>query len=75
MTTKQKAVYQYIRDKHTQEECSAYIEGWEDAYMEGFNASEEKGDSEFLWALIAGIAIGALITLFFIILLNISSPI
>ena len=28
----EKAVDQYIRDKHTQDECLAYIEGWEDAH-------------------------------------------
>jgi hypothetical protein len=31
MTKKEKAVDQYIRDKHSTDECSAYIQGWKDA--------------------------------------------
>jgi hypothetical protein len=65
MTPKQKAVDQYIRDKHTQEECSAYIEGWEDAYMEGFNASEEKAIKAIYWVLAMGIVTGIILTLIF----------
>ena len=42
MKTQEKVVDQYIRDKYTQNECVIYIEGWQDAYMEGYNASETK---------------------------------
>jgi len=49
----EKAVDQYIRDKHTQEECSAYIEGWEDGI--------DSMDSQLYWFLALGIILGAAI--------------
>lgn len=65
MTAKEKAVDQYIRDKHTQEECAAYIEGWQDAYMEGYNASETKAvrATYGIWAI--GVITGIILTLIF----------
>jgi hypothetical protein len=65
MTAKEKAVNQYIRDKHTQEECAAYIDGWQDAYMEGYNASETKAVKAMYWILTLGIIIGIILTLIF----------
>ena len=68
MTAKEKAVDQYIRDKHTQEECAAYIEGWQDAYMEGYNASETKAVKAMhcMWAI--GVITGIILTLIFIVI-------
>ena len=63
MTPKEKAVDQYIRDKHTQDECLAYIQGWEDAYMEGYNASEKTAVKAIYWVLALGMVIGTLFTL------------
>jgi hypothetical protein len=65
MTPKQKAVDQYIRDKHTQDECLAYIQGWEDAYMEGYNVSEEKAVKALYIILALGIFSGVILTLIF----------
>jgi hypothetical protein len=31
MKTKQQALNQYIKDKKTQDECSGFIDGWEEA--------------------------------------------
>ena len=31
MTQKEKAINKYVRDKHSTDECHAYIKGWEDA--------------------------------------------
>ena len=66
MTAKEKAVDQYIRDKHTQEECAAYIEGWQDAYMEGYNASETKAVKVMYCMLAIGVITGMILTLIFI---------
>ena len=65
MTAKEKAVDQYIRDKHTQEECAAYIEGWQDAYMEGYNASETKAVRPMYWSWAIGVITGIILTLIF----------
>lgn len=65
MTTKEKLLSQYIRDKHTQEECIAYIQGWGDAYMEGYKASEEKSVKALYWVFIIGIITGIILTLIF----------
>jgi hypothetical protein len=65
MTTKEKLLDQYIRDKHTQEECIAYIQGWEDAYTEGYKASEEKSVKALYWVFTMGIVTGIILTLVF----------
>jgi hypothetical protein len=49
----EKALDQYIRDKHTQEECSAYIEGWEDAHDYQIN--------KLYWVLALGMLLGGVI--------------
>jgi hypothetical protein len=50
----EKALDQYIRDKHTQEECSAYIDGWEDGI--------DSMDSRIYWVLALGMVLGSIIT-------------
>lgn len=50
MTTKEKALDQYIRDKHTQDECLAYIQGWEDAH--------DYQISNVYWVLALGMVLG-----------------
>ena len=53
MTKKEKAVDQYIRDKHSTDECYAYIQGWED--------STNHQISNMYWVLALGIILGAAI--------------
>jgi len=50
MTKKEKAVDQYIRDKHSTDECYAYIQGWEDAHDYQIN--------KLYWVLALGIILG-----------------
>lgn len=53
MTKKEKAVDQYIRDKHSTDECYAYIKGWEDSsLLQSKNA---------YWVLALGMILGAVI--------------
>ena len=66
MTAKEKVVDQYIRDKYTQNECAVYIEGWQDAYMEGYNASETKAVKVMYCMLAIGVITGMILTLIFI---------
>ena len=54
MTKLEKAVDKYIRDKHSTDECYAYIQGWEDAH--------DYQISKVYWVLALGIVLGALIT-------------
>jgi len=63
MKPKEKAVDQYIREKHTQEECIAYIQGWEDAGREGYNTSEGIIIKALYWVYIGGIITGSILTL------------
>jgi hypothetical protein len=53
MTKKEKAVDQYIRDKHSTDECYAYIEGWEDAHDYQIN--------KLYWVLALGMLLGGVI--------------
>jgi len=55
----EKAVDKYIRDKHTQEECSAYIEGLED----GIDLMDSRMYLVLALGIILGISIMELITL------------
>jgi tetrahydromethanopterin S-methyltransferase subunit B len=50
MTKKEKAVDQYVRDKHSTDECYAYIQGWEDA--------DEYQAGNTYWVLALGIILG-----------------
>ena len=54
MTQKEKAVDKYIRDKHSTDECYAYIKGWEDAL--------DWQTSKMHWVLALGMVLGAIIT-------------
>ena len=54
MTKLEKAVDKYIRDKHTTDECHAYIQGWED--------SLDLVASRMYWVLALGMVLGAIIT-------------
>ena len=54
MTKLEKAVDKYIRDKHTTDECYAYIQGWEDAHDYQINI--------VYWVLAIGMVLGAIIT-------------
>ena len=54
MTKLEKAVDKYIRDKHTTDECYAYIQGWED--------SLDLVASRMYWVLALGMVLGAIIT-------------
>ena len=53
MTKKEKAVDQYVRDKHSTDECYAYIEGWEDAHDYQIN--------KLYWVLALGMLLGGVI--------------
>jgi hypothetical protein len=53
MLKKQKAVYDYIKDKHTQDECSGFIDGYERAENDFVKSS--------YYILALGIVIGGLI--------------
>jgi tetrahydromethanopterin S-methyltransferase subunit B len=50
MTKLEKAVDKYIRDKHSTDECYAYIKGWEDAL--------DWQTSKMYWVLALGIILG-----------------
>lgn len=50
---KQKAIYNYIKDKHTQDECSSFIDGYEHAENNFVKSS--------YYILALGIVIGGLI--------------
>jgi hypothetical protein len=53
MTKKEKAVDRYIRDKHTQDECIGFIDGYE--------VAEKKCIPAVYWVLSLGMLIGGLI--------------
>ena len=50
----EKMVDQYIRDKHSTDECSAYIKGLEDGI--------DSMDSQLYWFLAVGMILGSAIT-------------
>lgn len=54
MTKLEKAVDKYIRDKHSTDECYAYIKGWEDAL--------DWQISKMYWILALGMVLGSIIT-------------
>jgi tetrahydromethanopterin S-methyltransferase subunit B len=62
MTKLEKAVDQYIRDKHSTDECYAYIKGLEDGI--DFKASQ------MYWVLAIGIILGAAIIELITLILN-----
>lgn len=54
MIQKEKAINKYVRDKHSTDECYAYIQGWEDAH--------DYQISNVYWVLALGMILGAIIT-------------
>jgi tetrahydromethanopterin S-methyltransferase subunit B len=59
MTKLEKAVDKYIRDKHSTDECYAYIQGWED----GIDSMDSRMYLVLALGIILGISIMELITL------------
>jgi tetrahydromethanopterin S-methyltransferase subunit B len=58
----EKAVDQYIRDKHSTDECSAYIKGLEDGI--------DLIDSQMYWGFAIGMVLGAAIIELITLILN-----
>ena len=55
---KQKAIYNYIKDKHTQDECSSFIDGYEHAENDFYKLS--------YYILVLGIVIGGWLVMSFL---------